>query len=83
MEVITFDKEIYKVIKRNIKMYRKQKGITSADLAEMIDVSHEYIRQIQSERDKHNCSLATLYKICVALEIKIDDLLSLEIEDEL
>ena len=38
MEVITFDKEIYKVIKRNIKMYRKQKGITSADLAEMIDV---------------------------------------------
>ena len=67
MEVITFDKEIYKVIKRNIKKYREQKDLTSAELAEMIDVSHEYMRQVQSEKDKHNCSFETLYKICVVL----------------
>lgn len=81
MEVITFDKEIYKVIKMNIRKYRKQKGLTSAELAEMIDVSHEYMRQVQSEKDKHNCSLQTLYKICIALDIKMDDLFSTEMVD--
>ena len=69
------------MIKANIRKYRIKKGLTSAQLAEMIDVSHEYMRQLQSLKDKHNCSFETLYKICMALEIKIDDLLNTENED--
>lgn len=75
MQRVVFDDDVYRRIKINIRKYRLMRNITSAELAEMIDVSHEFMRQVQSESDRHNCSFETLYKICVALNIKIDDLL--------
>ena len=41
---------IYDIIRRNIKKYRKEKGLTSAQLAEMVDLTHDFIRQIESEK---------------------------------
>lgn len=65
---------IYDIIRRNIKKYRKQKGLTSAQLAEMVDLSHDFIRQIESEKARYNFSVETLYKISVALDTGLDKL---------
>lgn len=69
-----FDLEIYDTIRRNIRKYRKQKRITSAQLADMVDLSHDFIRQIQSEKAAYNFSVETFYKISVALGVSMDQL---------
>ena len=74
MKTISYDNNIYDTIRRNIKMYRKEKNITSAELAEMVDLSHDFIRQIQSEKVAYNFSVETFYMISVALDVKLDDL---------
>lgn len=76
VEQIQFDDDIYNTIRRNIKKYRKEKGLTSAQLAELVDLSHDFIRQLESENTKrtYNFSVETLYKISVALGVGIDKL---------
>ena len=73
MKKIEFDEDIYNTIRRNIKRYRKQKGMTAMELAELIDVSHEFIRQIESEKVAYNCSIKTLYLISLALGVKVGE----------
>jgi len=63
---------IYDTIRRNIRKYRKEKGITSAQLAEMTGLSHDFIRQIQSEKTRYNFSVETFYKISLALDVSMD-----------
>ena len=74
-ETLKFDTNIYNTIRKNIKKYRKLKGITSEELSEMVDLSHEFIRQIESEKVAYNFSVDTLYKISVALDVSIDTLI--------
>ena len=71
---LNFDEDIYGTIRRNIKKYRKQKGLTAAKLAELVELSHEFIRQIESEKVANTFSVETLYKISVALGVGIDAL---------
>ena len=66
-----YDDDIYNTIRRNIRKYRKQKGLTSAQLAEMVDLSHDFIRQ---EKAAYNFSVETFYKISVALGVSMDRL---------
>ena len=75
MEELHFNPNIYNTIRKNIKKYRKEKGITSAQLAEMVDLSHDFIRQIESEKAAYNFSVDTFYRISVALEVTLDDLI--------
>lgn len=73
---IEFDNDIYNTIRQNIKRYRKEKGITSATLAEMTGLSHDFIRQLQSNSKKtYNFSVETFYKISVALGVSMDKLI--------
>lgn len=65
---------IYDVIRRNIKKYRKMRGMTSAQLAEKTNLSHDFIRQIESEKTRYNFSVETFCKIAIALEIELDKL---------
>jgi transcriptional regulator with XRE-family HTH domain len=58
-----------------MKKYRKEKGLTSAQLAELVDLSHDFIRQIESEKARYNFSVETFYKISVALNISLDKLI--------
>ena len=74
VEQLQFDENIYDTIRRNIKKYRKEKGLTSAQLAEMVDLSHDFIRQIESEKVSYNFSVETFYKISVALGASLDKL---------
>ncbi|MDE6261167.1 MAG: helix-turn-helix domain-containing protein [Oscillospiraceae bacterium] len=65
---------IYDTIRKNIRKYRKEKGITSAQLTEMTGLSHDFIRQIQSDKTRYNFSVETFYKISVALDVSMDTL---------
>ena len=75
VEQLEFDENIYNTIRRNSKKYRKEKGLTSAQLAEMVDLSHDFIRQIESEKVGYNFSVETFYKISVALGVSLDKLI--------
>lgn len=75
MEKLKFDKNIYNTIRKNIKKYRRMRGITSAELAELVDLSHDFIRQIESEKVAYNFSVETFYKISVALNVSLDMLI--------
>ena len=75
MSKIEFDENIYDTIRRNIKKYRKEKKLTAAELAELVDLSHDFIRQIESEKAAYNFSVQTLYKISVALGVSLDKLI--------
>lgn len=78
MNNLKFDNDIYNTIRKNIRKYRKEKGITSSQLAEMVDLSHDFIRQIQSDKAGYNFSVDTFYRISVALGVKLDDLIQKE-----
>lgn len=74
MNELRFDPNIYDTIRKNIRAYRKSRGLTSAQLAEAVGLSHDFIRQIQSERAGYNFSVETFYKISVALGVSMDQL---------
>lgn len=75
MDKLEFDYDIYNTIRKNIRKYRKEKNITSAKLAEMVNLSHDFIRQIQSDKAAYNFSVDTFYKISIALGVSLDDLI--------
>ena len=75
MKELKFNPNIYDTIRKNIKKYRKERKMTSAELAELVDLSHDFIRQIESEKTAYNFSVETFYKISVALGVKLDDLI--------
>lgn len=70
--------DIYEQIAKNIKKYRKEAGITQAQLAERVEVSHEFIRRIESEKGRKTFSIDTIYKISLALNINIAKLFELD-----
>ncbi len=66
--------DYYDVVRRNIKKYRKEKGITQEKLAELTGLSLNFISKIESIK-MHKCfSLETLGRIADALNISIKDL---------
>ena len=75
MNNIEYDNNIYDTIRRNIKKYRKEQKMTAAELAELVDLSHDFIRQIESEKVGNNFSVETLYRISVALGVSLDALI--------
>ena len=74
MEEIRLEKSVYDTIRKNIKKYRKEMHMTSAELAEAVGLSHDYIRQIESEKTRYNFSVETFYKISLALGVGMDAL---------
>jgi len=75
MDKNEFDSEIYDTIRRNIKKYRKEKRLTAAELAERVGLSHDFIRQIESEKARYNFSVDTFYRISVVLGVTLDSLI--------
>ena len=77
MEHLNFDNEtFYERIRKNIKRYRTEQRLTAAQLAEKAGLGHDYLRQIESEKDRHHVSLISLHKISMALNISMDALVS-------
>jgi transcriptional regulator with XRE-family HTH domain len=75
MKKLEFEPNIYDVIRKNIKKYRKKANMTSAELAEAVELSHDFIRQIESQKAAYNFSVDTFYKISVALGVSMDKLI--------
>lgn len=75
MKRVYFSKSIYNNIRNNVKKYRKQKGLTASELAATIGITDEYMRRLESEKSQSGFSFETLYKISIALEVTIDELL--------
>ena len=65
-----------KLLGKNIKKYREIKKLTQNELAELVDLSREYIADI--ERGLKNISLKKLYLIVDALNIKCSDLVDFD-----
>lgn len=76
-----YEINIYEQIARNIKKYRNIAGITQAELAEAIGVSHEFIRRNESKKGKKSFSVDTLWKISVALDINPGLLFEIDMDE--
>lgn len=67
-------KDVYKVIAKNLKKYRKEKRMTQKDLAQKTGYSYAYIRRIEGPNCIKNFSVLTLYNISIALDVDIGSL---------
>ena len=61
-------------IAKNIKKYRKERGLSQDKLARLADVAHATIIKIESGANK-NPTIETLSKIAKALGVAVDDLI--------
>lgn len=55
--------KLYNTIRRNIKKYRKQQKMTAEQLSQRVGVSHDFIRQIESEKTAYNFSFIALLAV--------------------
>jgi len=67
--------ELHNIVCSNIKKFRNKRGLTQQELSEKIEISHEYLRQLESQKGKKDFAFYTLYKISLALNVPIDDFL--------
>lgn len=67
------EEELLKCVGKNIKKYRKQKGILQQDLAALCNMEIPNMSRIENGRT--NPTLKTLWKISSSLEVEITDLL--------
>lgn len=68
------ERDIYKLVAKNIKKYRKNQKITQQELARRTGYSYAYIRRIEAPKCSKNFSILTLYNICKSLDINIGSL---------
>lgn len=70
------DKDYMPIIYANIKKYRKESGYSLMEVAEILDMSHDYLRRIESNNDEaKTCSLKLLIKFSILYNKKLDDFL--------
>ena len=75
-EKIKTKEEVKEQISFNIRKYRKERNITQEKLADNADISYDFMRRIESSSGKCGFSIYTIYKISLALDVTIDELLS-------
>ncbi|MGM9878580.1 MAG: helix-turn-helix domain-containing protein [Bacilli bacterium] len=68
------DEYYYTVIRKNIKKYRLAKKLTQQNLADMIEMSREYICDIENDSRNKHPTISVLGRIADALNIDIKDL---------
>ena len=67
-------KDVYLIISRNIKKYRKIAQITQQELALKTGYSYAYIRRLEAPKCIKNFSIQTIYHIARALNVDIGKL---------
>lgn len=65
------DEYYYSIIRKNIKKYRLEQKLTQQNLADMTDMSREYICDIENESRNKHLTIAVLGRIAEALNINI------------
>lgn len=69
-----------KIVGDVISKFRKEKGISQEVLSGLADIGRTHLSAI--ERGERKPTLETLYKICVALDVKMSEVI-IEIEQSL
>ena len=70
------NKDYMPIIYRNIKKYRKDAKMSLMDVAEILNMSYDYLRRIESDNDSiKSCSLKLLIKFSILYNKPLDDFL--------
>ena len=67
------DEYYYKIIRKNIRKFRIERNLTQQDLADMTELSREYICDIENESRGKHLTIYVLGRIAESLEIDIRD----------
>ncbi len=65
------DEYYYKRLRKNIRCYRKTKQLTQQELADIAELTREYICDIENEKRNKHPSIAVIGRIADALEVDI------------
>lgn len=69
-------KQIIKIFAENVRAERARKQYSQEKLAEMADITPEYLARI--EKEKYSPSLVVIANLASALEVSVDKLIPLE-----
>lgn len=65
------DEYYYSIIRKNVKKYRLMQKLTQQNLADMTEMSREYICDIENESRNKHLTIAVLGRIADALNVDI------------
>ena len=65
------DEYYYTIIRKNIRNFRLKQKLTQQDLADMTELSREYICDIENENRNKHLTISVLGRIAEALNIEI------------
>lgn len=70
----TIDDEFYySIIRKNIKKYRLENKLTQQELADMTEISREYICDMENESRNKHITISLLGRIAEVLDVNIAD----------
>ena len=67
------DEYYYSIIRKNIRHFRLEQNLTQQDIADMTELSREYICDIENEHRKKHLTIAVLGRIAESLNVDIED----------
>lgn len=65
------DEYYYSIIRKNVKKYRLEQKLTQQNLADMTEMSREYICDIENESRNKHLTISVLGRIAEALKVDI------------
>lgn len=73
---VLLNKDYMPIIYKNIKRFRKEAGLSLIKVSEILNMSYDYLRRIESDGDsKKTCSLKLLIKFSILYQKPLDDFL--------
>ena len=67
-----FNPEMYKTVAKNVRFYRKAKGLSIDELSDYAKIKKEFLQEFELAQDNKAISIYDLYKISVILDISVD-----------
>ena len=67
------DEYYYSIIRKNVRKFRLEKELTQQELADMTELSREYICDIENEKRNKHLTIAVLGRIAEALNVEISN----------
>jgi transcriptional regulator with XRE-family HTH domain len=64
------------IVARNLRVMRRQKGLTQEELAFLAGINRNYVGQI--EREEKSPTVDTVEKLAISLSVGADELLSIK-----
>lgn len=73
-EYVHDDEYYYKILRQNIRKYRIKNELTQQELADMTDLSREYICDIENDSRNKHPTISAIGRVADALEIEMGSL---------